>query len=125
MNEQNEHDLKKVSLGLIIALLLFSLILDLKILVFLAILLLVGLILELKIVYTIARVWHHLFISVITYLSNLILAIIYVIILTPYSSLYRLANRKEVHNFLYGESATSSYYIVNKDFRPDHFDHPW
>lgn len=121
----DNRQLKNVTLGMIIALLIFSLVLELRILVVLAILLAIGLILELKAVYIVANLWHTFFTKVITYLSNAVLALIYVIILTPYSYLYRLLNRKNIDAFLSGPSKESSYYQIGKNFEAKDFEHPW
>ena len=121
----NHQEPKNIALGIAIAMLVFSLVLKQDILVVLAILLLVGLIFELKAVYMFAQVWHYFFSRIITYFSNTILTIIYILILTPYSWLYRLMNRKNVSIFLSGPSEKSSYYTLNKGFSSKDFEHPW
>lgn len=121
----DHQQLRNVALGMIIALLILSLVFELGFLVVLAILMVLGLILELKVVYTIARSWHFIFSKVITYISNALLALIYIIVLVPYSYLYRLMNRKNVVAFLSGPHANSSYYKIGKNFEARDFENPW
>lgn len=121
----NQEKYREVVLGAVVALLIFSLIFEINTLVFVAILLLAGVILKLKIIHAIGFLWHTVFSRLITLISNAVLAIIYVLIFTPYSFLYRIINKKNVSTFLFGPSNESSYQVVNKIFKSKDFENPW
>jgi hypothetical protein len=57
--------------------------------------------------------------------SNLVLGIIFVIFIVPYSLLFRLVERKTVHRFFTAEGEQTFYSERKYTFPKEDFDKPW
>lgn len=111
--------------GLAVLFLVLSFIAKEHLLVVVSIIFLMGLLLKLDFVFRIAALWHGFFVWIITTLSTILLIVIFYIFITPYSIVYRVAQKRSVREYVYGPHENSSYYSVNKKYSKESFEKPW
>jgi len=116
---------QNILIGISLALVILFLILEKEILLFLLIIILLGLVLKLNFLNYVAQKWK-LFISYLgTLLSNTILTIIFYLIISPYSFIYRLFNKNNFNHFFKKTNKNSYYIKTNINYTSSFFKKLW
>lgn len=111
--------------GIVFALIILFLIFGELLLLVAAVALLLGLLLQLRILNNVARVWLYFISLVGTVLSNVILTLIFYVLLTPYSYLYRIFHRQLVTRFTKSNEVQTYYRAAEHTFNQEFFRKTW
>jgi membrane protein YdbS with pleckstrin-like domain len=111
--------------GLAVFFLVVSLITKEHLLIIVSIVFLMGLLLKLSVVYEVASYWHQGIVWIMTAISTVLLTVVFYILITPYSVVYRVTRRHSIREYMRGPNDKSSYHTINRKYDREFFKNPW